>query len=98
VSDSRDLLAAATPRPWVLFYDPAEGHGVEAIFDSAVVAACDKVTNAKNDAALIVAAVNEYAPLLEVEASLRAVADFLQGQFKAHALDALANLDAIRGA
>lgn len=84
------LLDAATPRPWRQEANRPRDIGTE----------CDEVAvgvTEEADAALIVAAVNEYGPLLACESGLRSIIGFLpRGRILGHALEALEQLDKIR--
>lgn len=100
----RDLLAAATPRPWVhrdgeitaVLADGSAYHDVaEYVGDQA----------GEKDAALIVAAVNEYEPLLDIAeyaghrsncGSYKSLSDHVYGKCDCGLDDALARLDAVR--
>lgn len=104
---THELLTAATPRPWKL----DDGSASRALIYGAVkehiarTLVCEIDTSWESDAAaaeanadaqLIVRAVNEHQALLEVEASLRAVVDFIGGRYGQHARGALAHLDEVR--
>ena len=105
---TRDLLAAATPRPWlsvrpyggVVSVDPdtiardTDKRGADHVEAYGGALVCESASAA--DKALIVQAVNEYEALLALEASLRAVAGYLTGAYAAHANETLARLDEIR--
>lgn len=95
--EGRDLLAAATPRPWRHVYEHrvvGEDTPVAYTFSSGVN------QNAVADAALIVRAVNEYAALLDCVDPLRAATTAggpaSLGVALSDARAALARLDALR--
>lgn len=85
------LLDAATPRPWRQEANRPRDIGTE----------CDEIAvgvTEEADAALIVAAVNEYGPLLACEAGLRSIVCLMPSSngYARHAREALEQLDKIR--
>lgn len=87
MTTARDLLAAATPRPWSV-----DEFGIYT--EAGIVG--DALTDA--DTALIVAAVNEYEPLTVLEEYVRSsgIAFHLGTRSEVAVGDALAQLDALR--
>jgi hypothetical protein len=84
---ARDLLAGATPRPWRL--------SAQSSIDSASRPAWSIADAGDPDRALIVAAVNEYEALLDLEECWRAF--LADDQIETTALEGhLARLDAVR--
>lgn len=89
--DARELLAAASPRPWHVVYGSII-RGVELVVD------CLDGANPQDDAALIVRAANEYEALLYLEETLRAShGDPIAGRrMGCQTCDALERLDEVR--
>jgi hypothetical protein len=69
IADLRDLLAAATPGPWIV----GVFHGC--IFGPNYVAVADTVDGHVADAAIIVAAINALPALLDIAEAARAYLD-----------------------
>lgn len=104
---ARDLLAAASPRPWFVVGLPwnqgepwinaetEDPHGGRYVceFDSDSIADMDQ-HNLDADAALIVTAVNEYEPLLDIEHEVRQI--WKDDAYPLRIARALGRLEALR--
>lgn len=100
---TRDLLAAATPRPWKWHnYSTGKRMFLDATgsFTKHVLKITWPELLSDGDAKLIVAAVNEYEALLDIEAYVRAsgISFHLGTSSEVAVGDALARLDVVRSA